>query len=222
MFLQQLQKGNYTLPYSYFRYEVGYISKYKHIFLSSSKTIKTAPQHPETWGTQGGSHPPPVLCHRGASGLPQWLPIEWWMGQPLSPQPLFGRGLLPPPEAPVWFARISLRPTGSPPQTFPRPEFLLPRLPVLLHAWPASTHQLPQESPGPTRLDRTPSSAWRHPLLLESTTGFMYCLHDRNRRRTGHHYQQHHSGPRRCTVDTTWWAGGWYWYKALSLGSQLD
>lgn len=41
----------------------------------------------------------------------------------------------------------------------------------LLHTWPADTCQLSQESPELTRLDRTTSSAWQHPLFTVSIWG---------------------------------------------------
>ncbi len=40
-------------------------------------STKKSPPHPHIWGTQGGSHPPPVPCHRGATWL-WWLQLGWW------------------------------------------------------------------------------------------------------------------------------------------------
>ncbi len=157
---------------------------------------------------------PHVLCAPSTRAhlwsVPPWVPERAppWRPPVLSPCPLRPPERPPPPPPPSWMLhgtgrayweggnvrhvspRISSRPTDSPSpwphRTPPRPDFLLPQPPVLQSAWPASTRQLPQECHKPARPDRTPSSAWQHPLLPVSITVFRDCCHDRHQRPYGH------------------------------------
>ncbi len=129
---------------------------------------------------------------------------SWGQQPPTSTVNSVGGALLPPPEAP----------DGSPESFRGQPVVLLHGLTELLpgpsfclHNHPGCTPlslpvplQLPQESHKPTRPDRTPSSAWRHPLHPVSTTGFGDCRLNMHRRPYGHSSER----PRRQWRWRTW------------------
>ncbi len=132
-------------------------------------SAKTVPQHPETWGNQGGSHPLPVPCHRRVS----WLPRD------LSPGD--GRGHLRAPS----LCFLNGRRDGGIEEIL---EVFLPPsddIPSWGQQPPTSTVNSVGGAllPPPEAPDALPESLWGQPVVLlhgltELLPGLSFCLHN--------------------------------------------